>query len=156
MSDVNHDPEQLHSEAAQESDGRDQRDGEAAVSEAAPQASAGEAAASQPAPVEAATPEWETNGGPLGCCLGVTVGLLLSLCLPVAVRLVGSPLSDFFNGALLRVMMALAAVVAAIICGYFGWKVGRRLYREYELSPRQRRRLEELERKYAQRQRRHP
>ncbi|GER82734.1 MAG: hypothetical protein IMW90_05370 [Thermogemmatispora sp.] len=156
MSDVNHDPEQLHSEAAQESDGHDQTDGEAAVSEAAPQASAGETVASQPAPVEAAMPEWETNGGPLGCCLGVTVGLLLSLCLPVAVRLAGSPLSDFFNGALLRVMMALAAVVAAIICGYFGWKIGRRLYREYELSPRQRRRLEELERKYAQRQRRHP
>jgi membrane protein DedA with SNARE-associated domain len=84
----------------------------------------------------------------------VTIGLLLSLVVPVAARLIGSPLTDFFSGALLRVVMGLAALVAAIICGYFGWKVGRRLYREYELSPRQRRRLEELERRYAQRQRR--
>ncbi|WP_052887516.1 hypothetical protein [Thermogemmatispora carboxidivorans] len=154
MSDVNYDPEQLHSEAAREPDGQNQTAGEAAVSEAASQAGVEEAEGEQSAPGGAATEEWETNGGPLGCCLGVTVGLLLSLSLPVAARLIGSPLTDLLNGALLRATMALVALVAAIICGYFGWKIGRRLYREYELSPRQRRRLEELERRYAQRQRR--
>ncbi|WP_069804187.1 hypothetical protein [Thermogemmatispora onikobensis] len=153
MSDVNHDPEQLRAESARVPDRQNQTAGEAAVSEAAPQAGVNETEAGQSAPGSAATEEWETNGGPLGCCLGVTVGLLLSLSLPVAARLIGSPLTDLFNGALLRVTMALVALVAAIICGYFGWKIGRRLYREYELSPRQRRRLEELERKYAQRQR---
>src|SRR6266568_1989468 len=33
---------------------------------------------------------------------------------------------------LLRVAMGIAALAAAIICGYFGWKIGKRLYREYE------------------------
>ncbi len=59
----------------------------------------------------------ETNGGPLGCCLGVTVGLLLSLTVA---------------------------------------KIGKHLYREYELSPRQQQRLAHLEQRQLQRQaRRH-
>ena len=33
------------------------------------------------------------------------------------------------------------AIAAAIVFGYYGWKIGKRLYREYELSPRQQRRL---------------
>nr|BBH94395.1 hypothetical protein KTA_25940 [Thermogemmatispora argillosa] len=157
MSDVKHDQNQPSAGAAQEAVGQEQTTGEAAASRAASQTSdseAGAGRAGQSTPAAASSTDGETNGGPLGCCLGVTVGLLLSLSLPVAARLIGSPVTDFLNGALLRVAMVLAALVAASICGYFGWKIGRLLYREYELSPRQRRRLEELERKYAQRQRR--
>ncbi|MBX5448533.1 MAG: hypothetical protein IRZ24_00560 [Thermogemmatispora sp.] len=157
MSDVKYEPDQPASGAAQKSDGQETTLEEVTVSRAASQTSGHEARTEeggQPTPAAATTAEWETNGGPLGCCLGVTIGLLLSLSLPVATRLIGSPVTDFLSGALLRIVMILAALVAASICGYFGWKIGRRLYREYELSPRQRRRLEELERKYAQRQRR--
>src|SRR5437763_17177413 len=38
----------------------------------------------------------ETNGGPLGCCLGVTVGLLLSLTLAILGRLYADPLAQVF------------------------------------------------------------
>jgi hypothetical protein len=135
------------------------------VSSAPPAETAQEPEQATPAAAEAAAPEAtaassaqaagevadETNGGPLGCCLGVIIGLLLSLSVAIVARLLGSPLTDLLHGTLLRVIMALFALVGAIICGYFGWKIGRRIYREYELSPRQRRRLAELERKYARR-----
>ncbi|MBA2285580.1 MAG: hypothetical protein H0W02_08865 [Ktedonobacteraceae bacterium] len=96
----------------------------------------------------------DVNGGPLGCCLGVTVGMFLSLIVAVIARVYGDPLSHILNGALLanvRIIMGCTLVSAAIICGYIGWKIGKRLYREYELSPRQKRKLAHLEDKYSRR-----
>lgn len=77
----------------------------------------------------------EANGGPLGCCLGVTVGLLLSLSIAIVGRLYGDTFATLFHGYLaiiIRVVMAVVAIGAAIVCGYFGWKIGKRFYREYE------------------------
>lgn len=97
----------------------------------------------------------ETNGGPLGCCLGVTVGLLLSLTVAILSRLYADPLVQVFHGNLsisVRIVMSIFAIGGAALCGYIGWKIGRRVYREYELSPRQQQRLAHLEQKYLQRQ----
>ena len=101
----------------------------------------------------------ETNGGPLGCCLGVTVGLLLSLTVAILSRLYADPLAQVFHGGLsiiVRIVMSIFAIAAAIVFGYVGWKIGKRLYQEYDLSPRQQQRLAHLEQKHLQRQsRRH-
>jgi len=99
----------------------------------------------------------ETNGGPLGCCLGVTVGLLLSLTVAIMSRLYADPLAQVFHGNLsitVRIVMFFFAIAGAIICGYIGWKIGKHLYREYELSTRQQERLAHLEQRYLQRQER--
>jgi len=77
----------------------------------------------------------EANGGPLGCCLGVMIGLLLSLAIPILSQAFASPLRAFFQGnlaPLVRILMGILAVVFAILCGYFGWKVGKRIYRVYD------------------------
>ncbi len=92
---------------------------------------------SDPTPESLVPPEarGEANGGPLGCCLGVTVGLLLSLSIAIVGRLYGDTFATIFQGYLaiiIRVVMALIAIGAAILCGYFGWKIGKRAYREYE------------------------
>src|SRR5436305_2013074 len=82
----------------------------------------------------------ETNGGPLGCCLGVTVGLLLSLVIAILSRLYADPLAQVFHSNLsisVRLVMTIFAIGGAIVFGYLGWKIGKRVYREYELSPRQ-------------------
>jgi energy-converting hydrogenase Eha subunit B len=101
----------------------------------------------------------ETNGGPLGCCLGVTVGLVLSLTVAILSRLYADPLAQVFHGNLsitVRIVMFIVAIAGAALCGYVGWKIGKRLYREYELSPRQQKRLAHLEQRQLQRQaRRH-
>jgi hypothetical protein len=101
----------------------------------------------------------ETNGGPLGCCLGVTVGLLLSLTVAVLSRLYADPLAQVLHGNLsttVRIIMFMFAIGGAVLFGYLGWKIGKHLYREYELSPRQQRRLAHLEQRHLQRQaRRH-
>ena len=97
----------------------------------------------------------ETNGGPLGCCLGVTVGLLLSLTIAILSRLYADPLAQVFQGNLsisVRIVMSIFAIGGAVLFGFIGWKIGRRAYREFELSPRQQRRLAHLEQKYQQRQ----
>jgi len=96
----------------------------------------------QPAPA-AASPEeglppeaqGETNGGPLGCCLGVIVGLLFSLVIAIVSRLYGDPLAQLLQGNLsivVRIVMALVAAAGVVVFGYFGWKIGRKLFREYE------------------------
>ena len=80
----------------------------------------------------------EANGGPLGCCLGVVMGAVLSLTLAVFGRLyLANPLADVLHNPLLvlillRIAMAIFTLAAAILCGYFGWKLGKRLFREYE------------------------
>jgi hypothetical protein len=99
-----------------------------------------EEAASDPLAVEVVLPpeaQGEVNGGPLGCCLGVMVGLLLSLSLAILSRLYADPLSQFFQhkywllGLSVRLLMGLLAFTLAIVCGVFGWKLGKRFYREY-------------------------
>lgn len=80
----------------------------------------------------------ETNGGPLGCCLGVMVGLLLSLSLAVLSRLYADPLGPLFQGnysvlgLLVRILMLILAVGLAIVLGRAGWRLGKRFYREYD------------------------
>ncbi len=119
----------------------------------------------RPSPVaspEATIPpeaQGEVNGGPLGCCLGVTIGLLLSLTVAVLSRFYADPLAQVFHGSLsliVRIFMSILAIAGAALFGYVGWKIGKRLYREYELSPSQKRRLAHLEQRQLQRQaRRH-
>ncbi|HLG75283.1 MAG TPA: hypothetical protein VKX46_02640 [Ktedonobacteraceae bacterium] len=77
----------------------------------------------------------EANGGPLGCCLGVMVGLLLSLSIALLSRFYADPLARFFGpnlSLIVRVLMGIVAFVAVIVCGRFGWRIGKIFYREYE------------------------
>ncbi len=113
--------------------------GEPGVDEQGMDAHAGEEAHAAPAAQEALSPEaqGEVNGGPLGCCLGVAIGLMVSLSIAVIGRLYANDLLPVLHSPLLvlillRVAMGIVALAAAIICGYFGWKIGKRLYREYE------------------------
>jgi hypothetical protein len=92
---------------------------------------------SAPTPASLLPPEaqGETNGGPLGCCLGVTVGLLLSLSIAIVGRLYADTFATIFQGYLaiiVRIVMVLVAIGAAMLCGYLGWKIGKKAYREYD------------------------
>ncbi len=109
------------------------------VEEQGMDAHAGEEAQAAPVTQEALPPEaqGEVNGGPLGCCLGVAIGLMVSLSIAVIGRLFANDLLPVLHNPLLvlillRVAMGIVGLAAAIICGYFGWKIGKRLYREYE------------------------
>jgi hypothetical protein len=97
----------------------------------------------------------EVNGGPLGCCLGVTIGLLLSLIVAVLSRLYADPLAQVLHGGLsvtVRIVMVFLAIAGAIIFGFFGWKIGKLVYREYELSPKQQQKLARLQQRQFERQ----
>ena len=91
-------------------------------------------------PVEA---EYETNGGPLGCCLGTVAGVFLTALLITLMSI------SFSNGAILGAATLPVLLAGAAICGYIGWRIGKCVYREYELSPRQKRKLAQLEKKYG-------
>lgn len=88
----------------------------------------------------------EANGGPLGCCLGTTVGLLLSLSLAILSRFYAAELGGALQGnywllgLIVRILMGIMAFALAIFLGYLGWKLGKRFYREYE-PPAQKQRL---------------
>jgi hypothetical protein len=90
-----------------------------------------------PSPESQLPPEaqGEMNGGPLGCCLGVLVGLLISVSVPLISRAFGDPLIHTLGGGwlslLVRILMAVVAFIAVIICGRWGWRIGLRIYREY-------------------------
>jgi hypothetical protein len=76
----------------------------------------------------------DMNGGPLGCCLGTTIGLLLSVSIALLSRFYADPLAHLLGGALsivMRMLMILVAIVAVVICSYFGWRIGKSVYREY-------------------------
>src|SRR6266567_6821005 len=103
------------------------------------QVTAEEQPSSEATPAAQLPPEaqGEVNGGPLGCCLGVTIGLMVSLSIAVIGRLYANDLLPVLHNPLLvlillRVAMGIVGLAAAITCGYFGWKIGKRLYREYE------------------------
>ena len=68
----------------------------------------------------------EVNGGPLGCCLGTIAGLFLTVLLIVSASLL------LANGANISLATAPVALVGAVLGGYFGWKVGKKLYKEYD------------------------
>ena len=68
----------------------------------------------------------ETNGGPLGCCLGTVVGLFLTVLLVLGVSILLS------NGGTLGFATIPVIVLGAIVGGYFGWRIGKRVYKEYE------------------------
>jgi len=79
----------------------------------------------------------ETNGGPLGCCLGITIGLLFSIFIGVIgfghnlAYVLGLVLP--FNALTdIRLATGLIALIGTVLFGYFGWKIGKRIYREYE------------------------
>ena len=77
----------------------------------------------------------EANGGPLGCCLGTTIGLLLSVSIALLSRFYADPLFKALSTSLslvVRIVMVLVAIIAMILCGYFGWHFGKKIYREYE------------------------
>jgi hypothetical protein len=90
----------------------------------------------------------ETNGGPLGCCLGTVAGLFLTLAIILLVSI------GIGNGAYLGWATGLVALLGTIIGGYVGWRVGKRIYREYELSPQRKERLERVEQEWRARQKR--
>ena len=68
----------------------------------------------------------ETNGGPLGCCLGTGVGLFLTALLLLGLSILLS------NGGVLNVATIPVFLVGTIAGGYLGWKVGKRVYKEYQ------------------------
>ena len=98
----------------------------------------------------------DVNGGPLGCCFGISMGLLLSagiasLSIPV--------ISHFFSGGgwlalTTQILVIVLAIAAFFLLGYLGWKIGRRVFREYEPSPAQLRKMARLEQRYAARSQR--
>ena len=70
----------------------------------------------------------EAHGGPLGCCLGLVVGVFLTaLLMTIASVALG-------NGGFLGVATVPVLALGTILCGYFGWKIGKKLYREYDTS----------------------
>ena len=81
--------------------------------------------------------QYETNGGPLGCCLGMVVGILFSLLLglmglgQVTANVIGF-LVHVDVATTIRIATAFFTLFGAVLGGYFGWRVGKRLYREYE------------------------
>ncbi len=87
----------------------------------------------------------EANGGPLGCCLGVVVGLFLTFSLITLVSVL------IHNGGYLGVATIPTGAIGGIIGGFLGWKIGQAIYHEYELSPERRKRLENLNRKFVNR-----
>ena len=92
----------------------------------------------QPGVNEALPPEaqGETHGGPLGCCLGTVAGLFL-----MALLTTGIPLLLARPGFLPSTIALILSLVAAVFCGILGWRIGKRVYREYDLSPRQKQKL---------------
>jgi len=90
----------------------------------------------------------ETNGGPLGCCLGTVAGVFLTLAVILLISI------GIGNGGYLGWATAPVALLGAIIGGYVGWRIGKRIYREYELSPQRKERLDRVEQEWRARERR--
>ncbi len=89
----------------------------------------------------------EINGGPLGCCLGTVAGLFLTLSVILFISVA------IGNGGYLGWATGPVALFGAVAGGYAGWKIGKLIYREYELSPQRRARLERAEQQWRVRQR---
>jgi hypothetical protein len=95
----------------------------------------------------------DVNGGPLGCCFGISMGLLLgagiaSLSIPV--------ISHFFSdrgwlALTTQILIVILVIAGFFLLGYIGWKIGRRIFREYEPSSAQQRKMARLQQRYAPR-----
>ena len=103
-------------------------------------------AAKEPIPVpDDGLGEWPTNGGPLGCLVGLVAGFVIT-------GFLASTLISFvhFSKAGVGGWFIFAAVVVmlvgAILSGWAGWRVGKRVYREYTPTPRQIRIAERVQR----------
>ena len=113
-------------------------------------------AASAPAAQLPPEARGDVNGGPLGCCFGISMGLVLSagiasLSIPV--------ISHFFadRGWLAlttQILVIVLAIAGFFLLGYIGWKIGRRVFREYEPSPAQLRKMARLQQRYSTRSQR--
>jgi len=68
----------------------------------------------------------EVNCCPLWCCLVTIAGLFLTVLLIVSASLL------LANGANISLTTAPVALVGAVLGGYFGWKIGKKLYKEYD------------------------
>ncbi len=68
----------------------------------------------------------EANGGPLGCCLGTIVGIFLTALLILGISIL------LANGGTFSFATVPIIVVGAIVGGYGGWRIGKRVYTEYE------------------------
>ena len=98
----------------------------------------------------------DVNGGPLGCCFGVSMGLLLSagiasLSIPI--------ISHFFAGKgllalLAQILVIVLVIIGFVLLGFLSWKIGRRVFREYDPSPAQIRKMARLEQRYSTRSQR--
>lgn len=98
----------------------------------------------------------DVNGGPLGCCFGVSMGLLLSagiasLSIPI--------ISHFFAGKgllalLAQILVIVLVIIGFVLLGFLSWKIGRRVFREYDPSPAQIRKMARLEQRYGTRSQR--
>ena len=100
----------------------------------------------------------EANGGPLGCCFGVSMGLLVSagiasLIVPVLTQSSSHPLNGWLS-FLAYAATVIIIIAATIVIGYAGWKIGRRVFREYEPSPRQVKLVQQEQRRLQQARRR--
>lgn len=86
------------------------------------------AAGQTPSPASQLPPEaqGETHGGPLGCCLGTVVGIFLT-----ALIITGSSIA-LTNGGFLSFATIPFLFLGTILGGYFGWRIGKRIYKEYE------------------------
>jgi hypothetical protein len=101
----------------------------------------------QPSPQETGLPleaQGETHGGPLGCCLGTVAGIFL-----MALLTTGLPLLLTQHRPSEAIALPLS-LVAGIVCGIVGWQIGKRIYREYELSPRQKQKLAAWEKRRSE------
>jgi len=90
----------------------------------------------------------ETNGGPLGCCLGTVSGLFLTVLVITLISIAVTNQRYLSPGW----AMVPAALVGAIVGGWIGWRIGKAVYREYELSPERRERLARLDRQWQHKQ----
>lgn len=90
-----------------------------------------------PVPAENTLPpeaQGEANGGPLGCCLGGMIGLLLggtllSLSLTFISHTQGS---DGLLGWLARILLSILAFALVLFFVIIGWRLGKRIFREYD------------------------
>lgn len=105
---------------------------------------------SSPEPETTLPPEaqGDVNGGPLGCCLGTVIGLLLTALLTTILSV------TLTNGAFLGPATLPIDIVGALLFGFLGWKIGKSIYREYELSTRQKQKLDQWEKRRLEQERR--
>jgi hypothetical protein len=90
--------------------------------------------------------EWPTHGGPLGCLVSIVFGCLVAsfFSSPLLQRV---QLIQFGKAAPAGWLIFTAIVLVLVITIFFGvigWKIGKRIFREYAPSERQQRIAERM------------